>query len=173
MPSKNEHRLWLTFVRKALDVPIGYSREELLAFRAVAVRELPVLVPIVDDYLRLAEKSETGTKGPPGKKTIGGTKMHLFDLLREKKFFPQNVDLAQFAARVLPDMSTHRFDKMSRSDIAARIIEYIENTDARNRSKLEESMRGALRAMKRSPAGDVDRRSFLTKWERIIKGLEL
>ena len=176
MTSENRHKAWLSFVRKALDVPVGYTKDELLAFRGVAVREHPSLVSIIEDYLRLAENSEVTVslgKERSAKKRMNAAQMHLFDLLREKKFFPQNIDLAQFASRVLPSMRAFRFDKMSRGDIAARIIEYIENSDPRSRAKLEESMRDALSAMKRRPAGGVDRQSFLSKWERIIKGLEL
>jgi hypothetical protein len=176
LPSENQHEAWLLFARKALDVPIGYSKEELLAFRRIALREHPSLIRIIEDYLRLAEKSETNirlNKARSEKQRVRAAKVHLFDLLREKKFFPQNLDLAHFAARVLPHMRAFRFDKMSRSDIAARIIEYIENSDPRSRAKLEDSMRDALRAMKQRPTRDVDRRSFLSKWERIIKGLEL
>ncbi len=96
MPSENRHKPWLLFIRKALDVPIGYSKEELLAFRSIAVREHPSLAPIIEDYLRLAENSEINSelsKARRPNQKVGAAQMHLFDLLREKKFFPQNLDL--------------------------------------------------------------------------------
>jgi hypothetical protein len=171
------HKPWLNFVRKALDVPSGYSSEELRAFLSIAKRENPSLLPLIEDYLNIAHRSEIPenlriTYSSP--KRSKSSQMHLFDLLREKTFFPQNLDLAQFAARVMPHMRTYRFDKMSRSDIAARIIEHIEGSDPRARGALERSMRDGLTAMKgRKQPKDVDRRSFLTKWEKIIKGIEL
>lgn len=176
MPPKIGHRAWLIFVRRILDVPLGYSKEDLWTFRSIASRENPSLVPIIEGYLRLAENSETDVRlefkrGKPGRREPA--QMHLFDLLREKKFFPQNLDLARFAARVLPHMRTYRFDKMSRSDIAARIIEFLEDTDIRTRDKLEEAMREALRVISRGPVKVSDRRSFLSRWEKIIKGIEL
>ena len=96
--------------------------------------------------------------------------MHLFDLLRERQLFPSNPDLSEFAGRVLPSMSRKRFDKMSRSDIAARILEYLEKKDSRTRKSLEISMR---EAMKTGRQGKVDRKSFQSEWEKIIKGIEL
>ncbi len=100
--------------------------------------------------------------------------MHLFDLLRQRAFFPQNLDLASFAARVLPNLRKFRFDKMSRGDIAARIIESIEESDPKTREALEVSMRQALQEMTKRSVGDTEneRLSFLSKWERIIKGSE-
>jgi hypothetical protein len=95
--------------------------------------------------------------------------MHLFDMLRDKRLFNSNSDLADFAGRVLPSMSRHRFDKMSRGDIAARIIEYLETRDRNTREQLEASMRTAMATGVEKPA---DRKSFLSQWEKIIKGIE-
>jgi hypothetical protein len=177
VPLDNRHKAWLSFVRKALDVPIEHTMEELRSFQRIAMTENPSLVPLIQDYITLIKRSESrakpsGAGGGPRKVARAG-QMHLFDLLREKKFFPLNSDLAQFAARVVPDMRSYSFDKMARSDIAARIIEYIENSDPRARAALESSMREALASINKDPSTKVDRRSFLSKWERIIKGLEL
>lgn len=178
MPTDNRHKAWLTFVRKVMDVPVNYSVDDLRSFRRLAMQENPSLVRVIEGYVQLAIRSETGvelenspTTRPANRSRIA--QMHLFDLLREKKFFPLNSDLAQFAARVVPGMRSYSFDKMARSDIAARIVEYIEASDPRARAALENSMREALASMKRGPTKKVDRRSFLSKWERIIKGLEL
>ena len=137
--------------------------------------ESPMFLRLIEAYIELAEKSETGAyQFRRSRRKRNGSQMHLFDLLREKTFFPQNLDLAQFASRVLPHMRAFRFDKMSRSDIAARIIEYLEGqSDVGTRERLEASMRDAMTEMKRRPAKQADRKSFLSKWERIIKGIEL
>lgn len=176
MPPKKSHKAWLSFVRKVIDVPLGYSKEDLWLFRSLATTENPSLVPLIEAYLRIAENSETAAQTGNLSPSKYATKrkpeqMHLFDLLREKKFFPTNLDLARFASRAVPHMRTYRFDKMSRSDIAARVIEYLEQTGTRD--KLEESMREALRTLGRGPAKEADRRSFFSKWEKIIKGIEL
>lgn len=130
----------------------------------------------MEEYLRLAERSDTDvvlSKRKSPKRSgdqLATSQMHLFDLLRERQLFPSNTDLSEFAGRVLPNMSRKRFDKMSRSDIAARILEYLEKKDVRARKSLETSMR---EAMKTGTRGKVDRKSFQSEWEKIIKGIEL
>jgi hypothetical protein len=168
-----KHDAWLKFARDILDVPLGRSKHDLVAFRNIAHFEYPALVRIIDDYLMLAENSDStvqASKPAPRKKARSA---HLFDLLREKTFFPQNRDLSEFASRVLPGIRTARFDKMSRGDIAARIIEHLESTDPKTRDALEASMRDALAVMAGRRPRDIERQSFLSKWERIIKGIEL
>ncbi|RTE88734.1 hypothetical protein D6B98_34280 [Bradyrhizobium sp. LVM 105] len=132
---------------------------------------------IIEEYLHLARRAETGagerSASPLSFKHSRIAQMHLFDLLREKKFFPRNSDLARFAARVLPDMRSYSFEKMARSDIAARIVEYVEKSDPRAQRALEQSMREALAHINSRPPARGDRASFLSRWERIIKGLEL
>jgi hypothetical protein len=127
----------------------------------------------VDEYIRLMETSDSDVREKrPAPRTSRKTskQMHLFDLLREKTFFPQNLDLARFAERALPHLRAFRYDKMSRSDIAARIIEHIESRDPDTRDTLEESMRQALSDMTGKAPKEVERKSFLSKWESIIKG---
>lgn len=174
--ARDSHKAWLTFIRKAVDLTASYSVEDLWNFRNLAMTESPMLVRLINAYVELAEKSEVDVLPPDSrsKRSRNGGRAHLFDLLREKEFFPQNVDLAEFAARVLPHMRPFSFNKMSRADIAGRIIEYLEaQRDPRAREKLESSMREALGEMKRRSVTSSNRRSFLSKWERIIKGLEL
>ena len=184
MVEDRKHQNLLRFIRKAVDVPSGYSKEDLIAFRSIASRYYPLLVSLIDDYIQLAEKSDTEvsptgnheiflpgfSKRPRPKRKSDPSQMHLFDLLRSKKLFPSNSDLSDFAARIMPNMRIYRFDKMSRADIAGRIIEYLERRGPRTREKLETSMRETMA----SPADrDSDRKSFLSKWEKIIKGIPL
>lgn len=169
------HQAWLKFIRRVADLTADYTIDDLWGFRNFARVETPLFVPLIEAYIKLAEKSEAtaGRYLSTKRRKRNGSQMHLFDLLREKTFFPQNLDLAQFASRVLPNMRTFRFDKMSRSDIAARIIEYLENqSDLGARERLESSMKEALTELKRRPTKPTERKSFLSKWERIIKGIE-
>jgi hypothetical protein len=176
----NRHRALLQFVKKMMDVVLGYSKDDIVMFRSLASRQYPTLVPLIDEYLRFAERSDTDAvvessrttklKKSQISRSSDSANMHLFDLLREKKLFPSNYDLSDFAGRILPNMSRNRFDKLSRSDIAARIIEYLETLDRRTRENLETSMREAMNS---SPSKTADTRSFLSKWEKIIKGIEL
>ncbi len=158
-------------------MPLGYSKDDLLIFRSLASRDHPPLVPLIDEYLKIAERASTdvvpmGNEAKPPKRASKNDpgQMHLFDLLREKRLFPSNSELSDFAGRVLPNMSRHRFDKMSRGDIATRIIEYLETKDHRTREELEASMRDAMASGSEKTA---DRRSFFSKWEKIIKGIDL
>jgi hypothetical protein len=168
--NRDGHKAWLSFIKKAAGLTADYSLDDLRGFRNLARLENSMFVELADAYARLAEKSVTPLKV----RRRNGPQMHLFDLLREKTFFPTNLELADFASRVLPHMRAFRFDKMSRSDIAARIIEYLESeTDPSTREKLESSMREAITQTKARPVRQSDRRSFLSKWERIIKGIEL
>jgi hypothetical protein len=169
------HRAFLRFLRKVMDVPLGYSKNDLISFRSLASRDYPALMPIMEEYVRLAERSDTDAfpadayRRKMSPRSASASQMHLFDLLREKRLFKSNADLADFAGRVLPTMSRHRFDKMSRGDIAARIIEYLETRDRRTREQLESSMRAAMDSGTERAS---DRRSFLSQWEKIIKGIE-
>jgi hypothetical protein len=171
-----KHRSLLQFIDKIVSVPVNYSKEDLLAFRRAAQRDYPGVVPLIDEYIRLTGKAETDVAPRLSPKSRAGKtaqpspgEMHLFDLLREKRLFPSNADLSQFAARVLPNMTARRFDKMSRGDIAGRIIEYLETLDPGTREQLEASMREVMR----SPAErTADRKSFFSTWEKIIKGIE-
>jgi hypothetical protein len=171
-----KHRSLLNFLRKVVEVAAPYSKEDLLNFRSAASKEFPAVVPILDAYLTFAERADTdvvegGVRGRSKSQTRTPTSsMHLFDMLRDKRLFPSNSDLSEFAGRVLPGMSRYRYDKMSRSDIAARIIEYLETKDRKTRNGLEVSMREAMLS---TPEKSADRRSFFSKWEKIIKGIEL
>ena len=169
------HRALLQFIRKIVDVPAGYSKDDLMMFRSIASRDYPVLVRLMDEYLTIAEHADIDSTveglrlkraTPPKREAVS---MHLFDMLRDKKIFPLNSDLSEFAGRVLPGMSRKRFEKVSRADIAARIIEYLETKESRTRDELEASMRGAIASD--SPKA-ADRKSFFSQWEKIIKGAQ-
>jgi hypothetical protein len=174
-----KHRSLLLFIRKIVEVPLGYSKGDLLAFRSVASREYSALVPLIDNYIVLAERADTNVvpmKGANSKTSVKRSRtsteqMHLFDLLRDKKLFPSNSDLSGFAARIIPGMTTlTRWEKMSRAEIVAKIIEYVETCDLRKRQALEASMRDALVS---GSDKSSDRRSFFSEWEQIIKGTHL
>jgi hypothetical protein len=175
VPDANLHKPWLAFARKVMAVTESYSKDQLWALRNRALLEMPSMVPVIEAYLNMAERWES--EGFPPAEPMNPSrlpKVHLFDLLREEKFFPQNLDLAKFASRVLPKLRAFRFDKMSRTDIAGRIIEHIEKSDPEKRKRLEKSMREALTALSNKPdktsRKDID--TFLSRWERIIKGVD-
>jgi hypothetical protein len=171
----NRHKRLLQFIKRIVDVPLGYSRDDLVLLRSVSSREYPTLVRLIDEYIKLAERSalelppesERGVPVGSTNRRFSSGDMHLFDLLREKKLFPSNSDLAEFAGKILPGIKGNRFDKMSRGDIAARVIEHLETKDRRTREELEASMREAMRPDRAKP---TERQSFLSKWESIIKG---
>jgi hypothetical protein len=171
-----KHRALLLFIRKIVEVPLGYSKGDLLAFRSVASRDNSTLVPLIDEYIRLADRADTdvipapstNSKNRAKRKPSSPEQMHLFDLLRDKKLFPSNSDLSGFAARIIPSMTTlTRWEKMSRGEIVAKIIEYVETRDLSTRRALEASMRDALVS---GSDKSSDRKSFFSKWEQIIKG---
>ena len=171
MVQDRSHRSFLQFLRRVIDVPLGYSFDELLEFRRRAKDSHPSVVMVIESYLDLTERSQTSVAPRRGRShgasdQRSGGDMHLFDLLREKRLFPSNNDLSQFAGRVLPTMNRSRFDKMSRADIAARIIEYLETLDPKTRENLQSSMREAVQILR---GGAVERKSFCSKWENIDK----
>jgi hypothetical protein len=174
LAQNNKHKGLLQFIKRIAEVPLGYSREDLLTFRNTASRDYPSLIPMIDEYVKLAERSATDVVAAPSTPTrspmASRKEMHLFDMLRERKLFPSNSDLSEFAGSILPGIQRRRFDKMSRGDIAARIIEYLETKDRRTREALEASMREAVTS---SPTKPAERQSFLSKWEKIIKGIQL
>ena len=172
MAPDRRHDAWLKFTRAILDIPLGRSREELITYLHMAEDQHPSLVPIIKCYIELAERSTSNYTSHMEKtrKTATSRQKHLFDLLRAKEFFPQTLDLARFAARIIPEIPTSRFSKISREEIAAKIIVYIEGKGPSARRELEMSMRNALSELGDQPRPAVERQSFLSKWERIIKG---
>lgn len=179
MTDDRRHAAFLKFVAKLVDVPAGYSKEDLANFAEVSEHQFPALHAVIHEYFRLALQSDTvaGLSREPARSqrsvsSRGGARaeMHLFDLLRQSQLFPSNSDLSDFAGKILPNMPRRRFDKMSRGDIAGRVVEYLETRDPKTRARLETSMREALES---GTTRKVDRRSFLSKWEKIIKGIEL
>jgi hypothetical protein len=170
----NRHRRLLQFIKRIIEVPLGYSKDDLILLRSAASREYPLLVSLIDEYVRLADRSTLDLPSGNERRARNVTSresrdMHLFDMLREKKLFPSNSELAEFAGKILPGIKGNRFDKMSRGDIAARVIEYLETKDPRTREALEASMRDAMKPDRKRP---IERQSFLSKWERIIKGTQ-
>ena len=170
------HRPMLLFIKKLMDVAAGYGKNDLLQFRSLASHDYRVLVPLIEEYLRLAERSDTNVIAVPDRARSAKLdrqqpgRMHLFDLLREKRLFPSNNDLAEFAQKILTSVPSGRFGKISRPEIAAKIIEHLETLPEETRERLEASMRDALRSGSKRP---TDKGSFLSKWEKIIKGIDL
>lgn len=168
-----KHKNLLTFIRKILGVPLGYSKDDLIIFRSIASRQYPTIVPLIDSYIDLAEESDTSVikKNSSIRSTRrqknANAEMHLFDMLRDSRLFPLNTDLAEFAVRIMPNIPRGRFAKISRVEIAARIVDYLETLSPQTRKKLEASMRDAMAT---HPDKQADPASFFSKWERIIKG---
>lgn len=173
-----KHRVFLQFLKKVLELTSSYSKDDLRVFLDLCHRDYPGLAALVAEYIRVAERGDTdilpgrgyAARNRPTPTLPAMRQMHVFDLLRDRRLFASNSDLAEFAGRILPDMSRTRFDKMSRGDIAARIIEYLETLEPGTRDRLEASMRDAVA----STSGDVsDKKSFFSTWEKIIKGIQL
>jgi hypothetical protein len=168
------HRPMLLFIKKMMDVAAGYGKDDLLQFRSIASHDYRALVPLIEEYLRLAERSDTDVALKENRSSkidmLQPGRMHLFDLLREKRLFPSNNDLAAFAQKILTNVPSGRFGKISRPEIAAKIIEHLETLPNNTRDKLEVSMRDALRSGSKR---QTDKDTFLSKWEKIIKGIDL
>ena len=176
--SNTRHREFLRFVSRLTSVAAGISKEDLDEFARVARRDFPWLERIIHGYLDLAIRADSdvvrhsvGRRRTSAPENFDPRHMHLFDLLRSKQLFPSNADLANFAGRILPNMTRRRFDKMSRGDIAARIIEYLETLDSSTRNRLEDAVRTA--AARSHSSGTATSDTFFQRWESIIKGLEL
>lgn len=174
----NKHKGLLQFIRRIVGVPLGYSIEEMVLYRSLATKQYPAFVKIIDQYIDMA--TEASVDDDPARasnqraKKASQREMHLFDLLRDKRLFPLNSDLADFAGRIVPGMQRGRFRKISKVEIAARIIEYLETLEPDTQGRLERSMRAALKASPaRSKMPSTEKESFFTRWERIIKRIEL
>jgi len=184
---ERKHKAFLRFVSRLVDVPAIYSKRELREFLDRASFDFPGLVKIIQEYIHLAERAESDVKDKLSNlrtHRVAGisssalfdrptSDMHLFDLLRSKKLFTTNAELAEFARRILPRMERRRFDKMSRGDIAVRVIEHLEARKPETRMRLEKAMRDALVELSRSPKKRARKRSFFQEWEKIIKGGDL
>lgn len=76
------------------DLPSRYTKTDLAEFRRLADKDFPALVPLIVDYIDLAEKSESDVipglpAKKPGKRVTNSDNMHLFDLLRDKRLLHQ------------------------------------------------------------------------------------
>lgn len=183
MNRDREHTALLRLVSKITEIPSVYSRDELAELEYHIEKYFPRLRPILREYIHLAEDSRTHVhdklgstakrayfRANWGQRPQSGPEAHLFDLLRSKDLFSTNSELAEFAGRILPDMTKKRFDKMSRGDIAARIIEFLEANNPENRKTLENAMRSALRSIDYSQGPGGNKESFFRQWEQIIRG---
>lgn len=183
--SSRGHKDWLEFLRKAADLPIGYSIDDLIWFKTIAERQYPALAPLVSACIYLVQQSDMkiaaeglDLKGS-GKEESRHTEpsrnpepisSDLSSLFMSQELFPRNNDLATFALRLMPDMRSYRFDKMSRGEIASRLVQHVERLDSKKRIQLETALREAVSALGEKSA---DTRSFVSKWENIIKSIKL
>jgi hypothetical protein len=186
------HKDWFEFLQKAAELPIGYSVDDLLYFQRIAQRQYPALEPLVAACIHLAQTSdmEIAVEGPePSKQPVNGEPPfraptgtsslqtdgdHSRDmtmLLQDEKLFPKNTDLIRLATRLLPDMHQYRFDKMSRSSIISKIVDHMKTLPDKKRTKIGAVLRQAADATQNDPP--VTSRSFFTRWEDIIKNMEL
>lgn len=190
--SARTHKDWLEFLRKAADLPIGYSVDDLLYFQRIAERQYPALAPLVAACIHLAQasdmeiavegpepsrqlvKQESNSKVPPRALFIGTNDTFSFNMtmmLSDEKLFPKNTDLIRLAARLLPDMHPYRFDKMSRGSIINKIVDHMAALPIKKRTKIEIALRQAADATENDPPATSS--SFFTRWEGIIKKMEL
>lgn len=175
-PRDTAQKRFLRFVSKLTDALAQVSPDDLGDYERWAYEGYSHLLPILKACQQLVYQLGPDIHRPVGSlrvpvKTRRHEREHLFDLLRSKEHFPTNLELSEFASKILPNMSAKRFDKMARADIAARIIEYLESFDPRTRKKLEHSMRTAIMQMP-AEAPEIDK-SFFSQWQKIIKGIEL
>ena len=165
---------YLAFVSRLTDLLSNYTPRDLRMFLDAARRGVPSMFPVIEACIEMVESAPRGTRGKsvsigPSQIGIYPERLHLFDLLRSRDLFPSNADLALFAARVVPKMTRKRFGKMSRSDIAVRIIDYLETLDLDKRRRLEDSMRKAIDSISAGLEGKPE--SFFLQWEKIIKAI--
>ena len=151
--SENQHKAWLDFVRKAMELPIEYSIGNLEKFRRISQDQYPALVKVIESYISLIRQSSinevsSSKKSASSSKTLSTNSDHvpLLDLLRDTRIFATNRDIASFAQKIVPNMRNYRFDKMAKSDVALRIIQYLETLNPKTRQMLEASMRESLNA---------------------------
>ena len=170
----HHHRAWMEFIRKAMELPIEYSAADLNRFRHTAADQYPALVRVIDAYIALVRQSAISDSKAKQQRSPGPHPFKedtpLLDLLRDVRLFPTNKDIAHFAQTILPNMRTYRFDKMAKSVVALKIIQYLETLNLKTRQRLEASMRDALDS---PPTRDNQRKSFVSKWENIIRGIDL
>ncbi len=186
MADKERHQAFMRFVSKVTNLMSEYTAEDLGSFLHSSKQGFPSLAPVIEACIgmltpsrgradqRLASRSEAiaGLISKRRRETAAEREAGpLFNLLLSKELFPTNAQLGEFAVRVLPGMPRRRYDKMSRADIAGRVIEYLETLDLARRRRLEAAMRKAIASI----SGDAKAQpeSFFSQWEKIIKGIEL
>ena len=170
------HTQWLEFLKKAADLPIGYTIDDLLWFQTVAKRQYPSLAPLVAACIHLAQDAnlKISVEGTDRfvikKRSIAANRGDLLSILRDPKLFPRNSDLSRLATRLMPNMHAYRFDKMSRGEIALRVLQYLESTDQKTRSQLESALRDAAEL---PPETEDQRQGFVARWENVIRDMKV
>ena len=178
------HNDWLEFLRKAADFPVGYNVDDLLYFQRIAERHYPALAPLVAACVHLAQASDLAIAAEGSKPAKRGTVVRptraqangyhqpeMTSLLRDEKLLPKNTDLIKLANKLLPDMHQYRFDKMSRSSIIGKITDHMDTLPPKKRIRIENVLKQAADATRNEPS--VSPTSFFTRWEDIIKNIEL
>lgn len=174
-----DHRTWFGFLERLAVLSREYSIEDLRWLKKEAVGRYPSAIPMIDACLSLAAsdnralRSEPVSDEKPPKSGQADVRLNspLSAALLNAERFPANSDLVAFARSILPTFPELRFDKMGRGRIVDTIIAHMQKAAPETRGSFERALLQSGHANSddvTNPKGA--RSSFLSDWERVIKG---
>lgn len=172
------HTLWLEFLKKAIDLPAGYSLDDLRWFEEVAKQQFPNLAPLIGACVTLAsvsgnvngsQKSRRQPTKDDTQSTSESATEILTSMMKDVTNFPKNSDLVRFVTDILPQEKAARFDKMSRDEIVKWFVRRYGSIDDRTRFRVV----SALKALHQDAGIERTSPSFVTKWQNIIRDMKI
>ena len=174
MMNDRDHRNWFGFLEKLAALSREYSVDDLRWLRKEAAHRYPSAIPLVEACLSLASSDVRPTKVDVPTNASSHIKHHVAaraslpvsQALSDISRFHSNSDLIKFAKATMPELPDLRFDKMGRARIVDTIVAYAQRAPVAVRRDFEMALLGREMASSPSQTGS----SFLSSWEKVIKG---
>lgn len=149
-----------------------YTTNQLNEFRYISKNSFPEMTSVIEAFLQVLNsniKKVSYNKDVGLIKKIIPTnmeKLSLENLFMSKDLFPSNKDLIEFTNRILKKKIN--LVRPSRATIVKKIMRALDSLNSNRREKLERMIRDEI-----AKGNNFKSQSFFSRWEEIIKGIEL
>ena len=187
-----KNQAYFKFLARVAELLSDYSADDLDRFSSIARQSYPALADVIDAAARLtpeelpsdapvrianpapkaraAGKStradRSASRAPRKPKAPAVSPAELRDLLMSTEIFPSNIDLAEFARLLFPDLKQKTLTSGGRAQLVNRIATKMDEVNGSQKRRLVDEL---LRIKGRN--SDARSEGFFTKWEGIIKQL--
>lgn len=172
--TERDHRNWFRFLEKLATLSGEYSVDDLKWLKKEASRRYPSAIPLIEACLNLANSDSKplrsgslNDEGSPMKRHADARDASPISLaLFDTDMFPGNSDLVALAKATIPKFPDLRFDKMGRARIVDTVLAHVQKAPEDARKSFEQAVLGEVGSPKSVDTGG----SFLSGWEKVIKG---